>query len=272
MPNTYRLLQKANEPQLDEDEKNVAYIRGFTANDLITKVVKDIYQIKKPIGLLLNKRNVIQPFEDVAPLEFICQKNQCPLFIFTSHSKKRPNNMVMGRTFDGQVLDMVEFGVENYKGIKEFGARISVGSKPILIFSGDPFETDFDMIRVKNLLNDFFSGPRPTNIRVKGIEHVIMFCAHATKIFIRVYMIEQKKIVGCDKPEVVCHEMGPQLDLVLRRVKIADHEHFAKACKQKPKAPKSSKNKNINRDEVGNTYAKIHIQRQDFNKMNTVKY
>lgn len=272
MPNTKKRIKKSQEPQLDEDEKNVAYIRGFTANERVHKVMKEIYSLKKPNGVNLQKRNVIQPFEDVAPLEFICQKNDCSLFLFSSHSKKRPNNLVMGRLFDGHVLDMVEFGVENFKSIEDFGARISVGMKPILIFSGEPFETDFDMIRIKNLLNDFFLGPRPTYLRIKGIEHVIMFVAHGGRIFMRPYMIEQKKIAGCDRPEAICHEMGPQLDLVVRRTKLANHEHFDQACKQKPKAPKSSKNKNIKTDEVGNVFGKIHIGRQNFDKMYNVKY
>lgn len=272
MPNIMKKLKRAQEPQLDEDEKNVAYIKGFSANDRITKVMREIYMLKKPIGIPLNKRNVIQPFEDVTPIEFICEKNDCSLFLQSSHSKKRPNNLVMGRLFDKRLLDMVEFGVESFKSMDEFGAKISVGMKPILIFAGEPFETDFDMIRIKNLLNDFFLGPRPTCVRVKGIEHVIMFIAHGGKIYMRPYMIEQKKVAGSEKPEAICHDMGPQLDLIVRRTKIADHDQFNKACKQKPKAPKSSKNKNIKTDDVGNVYGKIHIGRQNFDKMYNVKY
>lgn len=272
MPNTLKNLKKAQEPQLDEDEKNVAYIRGFTANDLITKVMKDIYMLKKPIGIPLTKRNVIQPFEDASPLEFICQKNDCPLFLFTSHSKKRPNNLVMGRMFDGHILDMIEFGVDFYKSIADFPARISLGMKPILIFVGEPFETDFDMIRIKNLLNDFFLGPKPTSIRVKGIEHIIMFIAHGGKIYMRPYLIEQKKVTGSDKPVVKCHDMGPQLDLEVRRTRIANHDHFTQACKQKPKVSKSSRNKNISKDELGTTHGRVHIGRQNFDKMYNVKY
>lgn len=272
MPNTWKLLQKAHEPQLEEDEKNVVYIRGFTANDLITRVMKDIYMLKKPIGIPLNKRNVIQPFEDAGPIEFICQKNECSLFLFTSHSKKRPNNLVMGRLFDGHLLDMVEFGVEKYKAIEDFPARISLGVKPILIFIGEPFETDFDMIRIKSLLNDFFLGPRPSCLRVKGVEHVILFTAHSGRIYMRPYLIEQKKISGSEKLAATCHDMGPQLDLVVRRTRIADHGHFSEACKQKPKVPKSKKNKNMSTDELGTTHGKIHIGRQDFGKMYNVKY
>jgi ribosome production factor 2 len=272
MPNTLKNLQKSREPQLDEDEKDVAYIRGFTASDLVSRVMKDIYMLKKPIGTPMNRKNVVQPFEDIAPIEFMCQKNNCPLFLFTSHSKKRPHNLTMGRLYNGHILDMVEFGVDFYKSIEELGAKISLGMKPILIFTGEPFETEFDMIRIKNLLNDFFQGPRPSNIRVKGIEHVIMFIAHSGKIFIRPYLIEQKKIPGSEKTTATCHEMGPQLDLVVRRTQLADHEQFTQACKQKPKAAKSTKNKNVSHDELGTTHGKIHIGRQDFDKMYNVKY
>lgn len=234
--------------------------------------MRDIYMLKKPIGIPLNKKNVVQPFEDVSPIEFICQKNECSLFLFTSHNKKRPNNLVMGRLFNGHVLDMVEFGVEMFKAIEDFPSRISLGVKPILIFAGEPFETDFDMIRIKNLLNDFFLGPKPTSIRVKGIEHAIMFIAHSGRIFIRPYLIEQKKTAGADKLAASIHDMGPQLDLVVRRTKIADHEHFTQACKQKPKVAKSAKNKNISKDELGTTHGRIHIGRQNFDRMYNVKY
>jgi len=272
MPNTKRLLEKIHEPQLDEDEKNVAYIRGFTSSELVNKVMKDLYKLKKPIGITLNKRNVIRPFEDIQPIEFLCQRNECPLFIFTSHSKKRPHNMVMGRVFDGHILDMVEFGVEKYKEMDDFPARITLGLKPLLVFAGEPFETEFDMIRIKNLLTDFFRGPRPSKIRVKGIEHVILITAHDGKIFIRPYMIEQKKLASSDKPIVTCHDMGPQLDLIVRRSQLADNDHYTEACKQKPKKPKSKKNKNISRDELGTTHGKIHIGRQNFDRMYNVKY
>lgn len=272
MPNTYKLLKKAQEPQLDEDEKNVAYIKGFSSSELVNKAMKDLYMLKKPIGVPLNKKNVILPFENSQPIEFICQKNECSLFLFTSHNKKRPNNLVMGRLFDGHMLDMAEFGVESYKAIEDFPARITVGVKPLLVFAGEPFETEFDMIRIKNLLNDFFLGPKPSKIRVKGIEHIIMITAHDGKIYIRPYLVEQKKVPGSDKTLAKCHDMGPQLDLIVRRTKLADNDHFTQACKQKPKQPKSQKNKNISHDELGNTHGKIHIGRQNFDRMYNVRY
>jgi ribosome production factor 2 len=42
------------------------------------------------------------------------------LFVVGSHSKKRPNNLTFIRMFDGQILDMVEVGIESAKPLSEF--------------------------------------------------------------------------------------------------------------------------------------------------------
>jgi ribosome production factor 2 len=60
----------------------------------------------------------------------------CSLFVVGTHQKKRPHNLVMGRVFNGHVLDMFEFGVEGYKSIADVAANLTVPSdlKPILVF------------------------------------------------------------------------------------------------------------------------------------------
>ena len=76
--------------------------------------------MKKPFCKLLSKKNNIRPFDDVNTLEFFSQKNDCSLFLVGSHSKKRPQNLIMGRLFNYQLLDMVEFGVLDYKSTDSF--------------------------------------------------------------------------------------------------------------------------------------------------------
>ena len=61
--------------------------------------------------------------------------------MFGNHSKKRPNNLVMGRCFDHHILDMMEFGVENYQSMAAFKKAVTLGAKPCFVFSGDVFET-----------------------------------------------------------------------------------------------------------------------------------
>ena len=76
--------------------------------------------MKKPFYKLLSKKNEIRPFEAVNSLEFLSQKNDCSLFMVGSHSKKRPNNLVIGRLFNYQILDMIELGVLDYKSMDTF--------------------------------------------------------------------------------------------------------------------------------------------------------
>lgn len=68
----------------------------------------------------MTKKNEIRPFEDINSLEFLSQKNDCSLFMVGSHSKKRPHNLIMGRMFNYQLLDMIELGVLDYKSIESF--------------------------------------------------------------------------------------------------------------------------------------------------------
>ena len=46
----------------------------------------------------------------------------------------------MGRMYDYQLLDMVELGLENFKSLQDFkNSKIASGSKPCLMFAGEPF-------------------------------------------------------------------------------------------------------------------------------------
>ena len=85
-----------------------------------------------------------------------------------SHNKKRPNNIVIGRTYDEKMLDMVEFGLHNFQSTKEVSENINVPFqvRPFVIFQGDVWETEEDFGRIRNLLNDFFFE----NNKVEGIE------------------------------------------------------------------------------------------------------
>ena len=69
-------------------------------------------------------------------------------FAIASSSKKRPDNLVLGRLHDGHLLDAFEFGVVEAGGPCEK----LLGSKPCTVFVGD-FDADPIMKRVKNFLH-----------------------------------------------------------------------------------------------------------------------
>lgn len=67
-----------------------------------------------------------------ARLEHFARKSDCSLFALANHSKKRPHNVVLGRFYNYQLLDMLEFGIEQHRSIADFKAAASavqVGNK-----------------------------------------------------------------------------------------------------------------------------------------------
>jgi ribosome production factor 2 len=85
---------------------------------------------------------------------------------------------------------MIEFGVENHHPIESFeGHKKAVGSKPILIFSGDQWDSDSTFVRIQNLFMDFFRGDKTEKISLKGLDHVISCTASEGTIYMRAYSI-----------------------------------------------------------------------------------
>lgn len=137
---------------------------------------------------MMQRKNDISPFEDVVPIEQFENKLNASLFMVATHNKKRPHNIVFGRMYERTLLDMAEFGIEDYKSLREFkGEKITSGIKPVLIFNGELFENNYDYKRIKNLLIDMFQREVVDNVRLQGLEHVLSFTATDNKILLRSY-------------------------------------------------------------------------------------
>lgn len=259
-----------SEPQLIETAKQTLCIKGSTSSKLAHDCMKDLYDLKKPDAQMMTKKNDIRPFEDITPIEQFSSKLNAPLFMFTSHNKKRPHNLIMGRMFERNLLDMVEFGIENFKSLKEFKVpKISVGIKPLLIFNGDIFENNYEYGRIRNLLVDMFHREPTKNVRLQGLEHVISFTARNNKILLRSFRILLKKS-GTRIPRIELEEIGPRVDLSVRRTQLASEDLFKQSCK-KPKELKAKKKKNISEDPLGKTLGRVHMGAQKLNTIQTRK-
>jgi len=263
-----RELEK-REPKLIENMKQSILLRGTKCSEEVVKFLKDIVKMKKPNSVFLSRKNDYRPFEAANEIETLCKRYDASLFAFGSHNKKRPHNLVLGRTFDHQVLDMAEFGVENFKSLESFkNAKVAVGCKPCLLFAGEPFMSpSSDFFRIKNLLVDFFHGEEVTNVRLEGIEHAISFTAVENKIYVRSYRIILKKS-GEKTPYAELEEIGPSADLVVRRTKLASADLFKTSCK-KPKEIKPKKKKNISKDAFGSQLGRVHMPKQDLRRLPT---
>ena len=267
-----RILEK-REPQLVEEAKNVVLLRSSTASQKCIQLLKDLYSLKKPNATLLTRKEQWLPFEDATKLEFVATKNDCSLFVYASHSKKRPNNLILGRTYDGHVLDMAEFGFDNYESISEFHVpKIAAGTKPIILFTGELFENSLDYQRLKSLLLDFFVGTNVDQINLNGLEHVMHFVEVNGVINMRNYRIMLKRS-GVKLPRLELVEIGPRVDLTLRRNIFASLELFKTTLKQPDQVMrqagklKKPEEKNISKDVFGSKLGRIHMERQDYGKL-----
>lgn len=271
-PTTHRgkraILKK--EPKLIEDAKQTICMKGKNASQLVVDFMKDLYNLKKPDAVVLQKKNDVLPFEDITPIEKFSLKYNAPLFMLASHNKKRPHNLVMGRMYEHTLLDMMEFGIENYKGLKDFKVpKISEGIKPLLVFNGELFQTNREYDRIRNLLVDMFQREPAEKIRLQGLEHVLSFTAFENKILVRSYRILLKKS-DSRIPRIELEEIGPKADLVCRRTKLATEELYKQASR-KPKELKIKKKKNISKDNLGTTFGRVHVGAQRLNSIQTRK-
>jgi len=259
------------EPKIIENTKTCMFIKGGKTSDVVSGALKELYLLKKPEAISYRKKNILRPFEDLASLEFFGKKSDASLFVFGSHNKKRPHNLVFGRFFNFEILDMYELGISKFKSMAEISktAKPTLGNKPCLLFHGEAFDKDPEMQKFKSLLIDLFRGPVVPAVRLQGLETVLSFTAVDKKVHLRGYKTALKKS-GTKTPRVELDEVGPSLDLDLRRTRIGSDDLFKRAMKQ-PKAAKAKKVKNISKDQFENKLGRVHLGVQDLTKLHLRK-
>lgn len=147
----------SREPKLIETAKNTLFLEGRKCSGDIRSALRDLYDLKKPLAKSLSRANDMTPFEDDVKLQNLIVRNECSLFVFGSSSKKRPNNLVLGRLFEHELLDMVELGVSSYKGLNDFkNDKIASHCKPCLVFNGPKWSETEELRRLKSLFIDSF--------------------------------------------------------------------------------------------------------------------
>jgi len=231
------------------------------------------------------KNDDIHPFEagGEVQLEIHTNRSNCSLFALGSHSKKRPHNLVLGRMFDFRLYDAVEFGVTNFKPIREYPGSIAaqLGNKPSFVFVGEAFESNPVLKQTRSLLLDYFRGRQIEILNLKGLDRVI-FVTHAPltaaaganagnvqprqqpKLFFRQYSVKFKKS-GTKVPRVELTEMGPRMDLDIRRRKTPPVDLEKEAMTQPKVAPK--KQKNVAGDVLDGKVGRIYMPKQNVETM-----
>lgn len=157
--------------------------------------------------------------------------------------------------------------------------KCAVGLKPMLLFSGTPFESPIpnEYTMAKSFFTDFFKGEPAEKVDVEGLQYLVSIAARDTvdgeeakpKIHLRVYLIKTKKS-GQKLPRVEVEEMGPRMDFRVGRMKDAE-EAMLKEAMRKARTTLERPKKNISTDIVGDKVGRIHLGKQDLGELQTRK-
>ena len=168
---------------------------------------------------------------------------------------------------------------ESFRTLNQFkNKKCAVGLKPLLLFSGTPFESPVanEYTLAKSVFMDFFKGEPADKVDVEGLQYIVSISAkdvvdggEKPRIHLRVYLIKTKRS-GQKLPRVEVEEMGPRMDFRVGRVKEAD-ESMMKEALRKAKTSAERPKKNISTDVVGDKVGRIHLGKQDLKELQTRK-
>ncbi|XP_043722509.1 ribosome production factor 2 homolog [Telopea speciosissima] len=255
-------------PKFVENLKKTLILHGTKTSNVLNHVLTEIYHLKKDCAIKYSRKNdSIRPFESggETSLEFFSLKTDCSLFIFGSHSKKRPNNLVIGRTYDHHIYDLVEVGVENFKTMESFSydkkMAPRVGSKPFFAFLGEGFENVEELKHLKEVLLDLFRGEVVENLNIAGVDHAYVCTAVSSNRVFFTHCALRLKRSGTVVPRMEMVEVGPSMDFVVRRHRLPNDSLKKEAMKTATDRPKK-KEKNVSRDVIQGKIGKIYIPDQ----------
>ncbi|KAL6962271.1 hypothetical protein U1Q18_044006 [Sarracenia purpurea var. burkii] len=262
-----REIQK-RAPKLVENGKKTLILHGTKTSSVLKAVLADIYHLKKNDSVKYSRKNdSIRPFESggETSLEFFSLKTDCSLFVFGSHSKKRRNNLVIGRTYDHHIYDLVEVGVENFKSMESFSydrkLAPQTGSKPFFAFIGEGFESVEELKHLKEVLLDLFRGEVVSNLSIVGLDRVyVCTVVSSNRVFFTHCALRLKKS-GTIVPRMELVEVGPSMDLLVRRHRLPDESLRKAAMKAAPELTKK-KEKNVSGDSIQGKIGKVYIPDQ----------
>lgn len=274
-------------PKVQENRKQSLFIKGRKVSQELNLFFEDLAKFRYKEIVRYTKANDINPFEDYSDIEKFCKKNYCSLFTFFSSNYRRPMNVVFGRLFDYNMLEMYEFGVANYLRASDSlpKAEIEPGAVPALLFQGDSWEAE-EFAPIRSLFIDFFVNDLRGTIAEEQIQHALAFTivennitaneeqAETTEETPELTTQEKKKAKkkayadfattspylikvrhyqvqqGKNGSNAVLKQVAPSFDLVPRRTMFPDPTLLQKSL-EKPKI--DGKKKNITKDEFGET-------------------
>ena len=264
-------------PKMIEEPKQCLFINTQNSTELMRMVLNEFYLMRKDYSKKLTKKEeIVNVIENRDSIEFLCKKNNTTFFALSSHNKKHPNNITLGCLFDFHLLDYFDFEVTNFLPMSYFKTDTVINSdlKPIIIFQGELFESDFNYDRLKKFFIDFFQLYDKESIIISEMRRIMAISIEKDEkiVKIRNYQINGNLTSKANLSKINLIEIGPSFDLKERRFTLGDEVLYKKTLKQ-PKGIKETKEKNIEKNKIlGEKRGRIHMQKQNLSAVSLKKF
>ena len=264
-------------PKMIEEPKQCLFINTQNSTELMRMVLNEFYLMRKDYSKKLTKKEeIVNVVENRDSIEFLCKKNNTTFFALSSHNKKHPMNITLGCLFDFHLLDYFDFEVTNFLPMSYFKTDTVINSdlKPIIIFQGELFESDFNYDRLKKFFIDFFQLYDKESIIISEMRRIMAISIEKDEkiVKIRNYQINGNLTSKANLSKINLIEIGPSFDLKERRFTLGDEVLYKKTLKQ-PKGIKEAKEKNIEKNKIlGEKRGRIHMQKQNLSAVSLKKF
>ena len=306
-------ILKQKEPQLVEKVKRALMLFGGKSSQLLKDAMLGIATVKgkEDVVRLARRNDGVRPLEAGGEvlLEKLARQWECGLFTLATHSKKRPNNITVGRVYDGNLYDVLEMAVQRYEanGFAEKDASVPIpnvapNSKPMMVFSGAGFERSARGKLAKNVLVDLFRGRIVDNVNLAGVDRVVLCFLGPDSgaaagnnvsddepdegvVYVRHCAVVLKKS-GQNAPSmdggrpihlpyVHLVDVGPSFEFRLGRYRLPPPEVAKEACRRSLKpsdkaAERKASLKNTESDELEGRVGRMYAPRQDLSDLQAV--
>jgi ribosome production factor 2 len=305
-------------PKLIEDPKQCLFINTQNTSEIMRMILNDLYltrknySIKKKLTPLkqkekekeleknknFNKKNLITNIEESKEnILYLTNKNNCNFFTFTHDNKRNPMTITFGLLFNHDFLDVFEFEVTNFIPIEYFKKNNEIEinfMKPIVIFQGEIFESDFNYERLKNFFFDYFKLFDVNNCVINELKKIVVISCDSKEKIVKIRNYEIKGEISEQNLKNFNNnfnnnnnnnnlnnnnnnflnliEIGPSIDLKEKKFILADDGVYKNSLKQ-PKQLKENKEKNIEKNKIlGIKRGRLHIDKQNLNAVSLKKY
>lgn len=167
-------------------ERISVFLRGSSTSNEITQVLKELHDVKKPASRYIARRLDKNPSQSLDFIEAICKQNVASMFGFGSSTKRRRNHLLLGRLYNGKILDMFEFQAHSETTSKKLSADVSSDSRPCFVFLGECWTNDNTLNEFKNFLIDCFGVRHDKHVSLQSLGRVIVCSAfNSTRVELR---------------------------------------------------------------------------------------